>query len=162
VDHGQTPWSLKPVRLWSLHPAELDVKGLVACWREGLLARAVLHGQTRGYKNHPQLDRFKAQPDPQAALDTFLAALCDEADVRGYHFAREKLDKHRVALASMTVTDQQIALEWNHLAAKLAVRDTPRYQAMNNRQPRPHPLFQIISGSIEPWEKAASAASGKN
>jgi hypothetical protein len=29
---------------------------LVAVWREGLLAQAVLQGKTNGYKNHPQLD----------------------------------------------------------------------------------------------------------
>lgn len=43
------------MRLWSLHPQYLDAKGLVALWREGLLAQAVLAGQTRGYKRHPQL-----------------------------------------------------------------------------------------------------------
>ena len=46
------------MRLWSLHPKYLDIKGLVACWREGLLARKVLLDQTKGYKNHPQLIRF--------------------------------------------------------------------------------------------------------
>nr|WP_243687290.1 pyrimidine dimer DNA glycosylase/endonuclease V [Methanobacterium formicicum] len=49
------------MRLWSLHPKYLDVKGLVALWREGLLARAVLKGKTKGYTNHPQLIRFKNQ-----------------------------------------------------------------------------------------------------
>ena len=32
------------MRLWSLHPCYLDPAGLVAVWREGLLARAVLRG----------------------------------------------------------------------------------------------------------------------
>ena len=32
------------MRLWSLSPRYLDVKGLVAVWREGLLADAVLLG----------------------------------------------------------------------------------------------------------------------
>jgi hypothetical protein len=43
------------MRLWSLHPQYLDPAGLVAVWREGLLARAVFAGQTTGYKHHPQL-----------------------------------------------------------------------------------------------------------
>jgi len=30
------------MRLWSLHPRYLDAKGLVALWREGLLAQKVL------------------------------------------------------------------------------------------------------------------------
>jgi hypothetical protein len=29
-------------RIWSLHPKYLDARGLVALWREGLLAQAVL------------------------------------------------------------------------------------------------------------------------
>ncbi len=144
------------MRLWSLHPQDLDVRGLVACWREGLLARAVLTGQTRGYKNHPQLDRFKAQPDPVAALDVFLNALCDEADQRGYHFAREKLGPVTLPPGSMTVTDGQLELEWNHLLAKVAIRDPKRHLAMAGQQPRPHPLFRIIPGSVEHWEKATS------
>jgi hypothetical protein len=43
------------MRLWSLHPQYLDPQGLVALWREALLAQAVLRGKTRGYKHHPQL-----------------------------------------------------------------------------------------------------------
>ena len=38
------------MRLWSLHPRYFDSKGLTAAWREALLARAVLTGQTRGYR----------------------------------------------------------------------------------------------------------------
>lgn len=60
------------MRLWSLHPKYLDVKGLVALWREGLLARAVLKGKTKGYTNHTQLIRFKKQKNPVLFLDTFL------------------------------------------------------------------------------------------
>ncbi|MEM3714836.1 MAG: pyrimidine dimer DNA glycosylase/endonuclease V [Nitrososphaeria archaeon] len=40
------------MRLWSIHPKYLDQKGLVACWREGLLAKKVLLGKVKGYKNH--------------------------------------------------------------------------------------------------------------
>ncbi len=40
------------MRLWSLHPKYLDVKGLVRAWREGLLARKALGGETKGYRNH--------------------------------------------------------------------------------------------------------------
>ena len=47
------------MRLWSVHPKYLDSKGLVALWREALLAKQVLEGGTKGYRNHPQLDRFK-------------------------------------------------------------------------------------------------------
>ncbi len=36
------------MRIWTLHPQYLDRQGLVALWREGLLAQEVLRGQTRG------------------------------------------------------------------------------------------------------------------
>ncbi|MGA2330816.1 MAG: pyrimidine dimer DNA glycosylase/endonuclease V [Syntrophales bacterium] len=48
------------MRLWSLHPGYVDARGLVALWREGMLARKVLQHQTKGYKNHLQLHRFSA------------------------------------------------------------------------------------------------------
>jgi hypothetical protein len=38
----------------------LDGRGLVALWREALLAQAVLRGRTRGYR-HPQLARFRSR-----------------------------------------------------------------------------------------------------
>ena len=56
------------MRLWSLHPALLDRAGIVACWRESLLAQAVLAGRTRGYTRHPQLARFRAHPEPTVAI----------------------------------------------------------------------------------------------
>jgi hypothetical protein len=33
------------MRLWSLHPEYLDANGLVALWREALLAQAFLQGK---------------------------------------------------------------------------------------------------------------------
>ena len=57
-----------PVRIWSLHPDHLDRQGLTACWRETLLAQAVLAGRTRGYTRHPQLARFQELPDPLGAV----------------------------------------------------------------------------------------------
>jgi len=44
------------MRIWSLHPKYLDSKGMVALWREALLAKQVLLNKTKGYKNHPQLN----------------------------------------------------------------------------------------------------------
>jgi hypothetical protein len=42
------------MRVWSLHPQHLDGKALVALWREGLLALAVVQGRSCGYRHHPQ------------------------------------------------------------------------------------------------------------
>lgn len=79
------------MRLWSLHPVYLDSKGLVAGWREALLAQKVLRGATHGYRSHPQLQRFKEAPDPQAAMSAFLRGLQEEATRRGYNFDAGKI-----------------------------------------------------------------------
>ena len=84
------------MRLWSLHPKYLDAQGLVALWREGLLARAVLRGNTRGYKHHPQLDRFTAHAQPRLAINAYLAGVHAEAEARGYSFDRTKIGPVKV------------------------------------------------------------------
>jgi len=60
------------MRIWSLHPKYLDTKGLVELWRETLLAKHVLEGKTKGYKNHPQLNRFKIYSKPLEAINFYL------------------------------------------------------------------------------------------
>lgn len=144
------------MRIWTLHPSLLDSKGLVACWRETLLAQHVLSGTTRGYRNHPQLDRFKAHAQPLSAVCTYLHHLADEADARGYKF-----DRTRVALtpahdlAPITVTTGQVAYELAFLQAKVQGRNplwyTQTLQGLTN--PPLHPLFQEVPGPIEAWEK---------
>ncbi len=156
------------MRLWSLHPRYLDAAGLVAVWREGLLARAVLAGRTKGYAHHPQLQRFRAARRPLAAIDTYLAAVCDEADHRGYRFDRSKLGRARMR-TKLPVTRGQLAYEWTHLAAKLRKR-RPAWLRELRREgripsasrsssrfvPRPHPLFRAVAGGIEAWEVVKS------
>ena len=141
------------MRLWTLHPKYLDAKGLVALWREGLLARAVLAGQTKGYTRHPQLERFRAYPVPLAAIDRYLALVCDEADARGYRFDRSKLAPSPEPVR-LPASDGQLAYEWTHLRVKLQVRDPERLATWRAvRQPEPHPLFDVSPGPIAPWER---------
>ena len=102
------------MRLWSLHPSYLDAKGLVALWRETLLAQKVLKGETKGYKNHPQLERFKAVPDPLAAVASFLQGVYDEAVKRGYKFDKSKIGEGRYQ-AKIPVTSGQMQYETDHL-----------------------------------------------
>ena len=139
------------MRLWSLHPHYLDAKGLVACWREGLLARKVLLGETRGYTNHPQLERFRVTKDPVAFIDAYLNSICDEAERRGYNFDRSKLGASTTQ-PKMKVTSGQVAYEWRHLKEKLKLRDPDRLGTFD-ANPAPHPLFRIVIGEIESWEK---------
>jgi hypothetical protein len=56
------------MRLWSIHPGYLDAKGLVALWREALLAQNVLLRNTKGYKKHPQLEQFNNTSNPIGAI----------------------------------------------------------------------------------------------
>jgi hypothetical protein len=142
------------MRLWSLHPRYLDAKGLVALWREGLLAQAVLAGLTRGYRNHPQLDRFREHADPAAAIAVYLGDVADEAHERGYNFDRSKLQAKTTSLR-LSVTDGQLAHEWQHLLAKLRDRDPARHDRYASiAAPDPHPLFVVVPGPIAAWERA--------
>ena len=146
------------MRLWSLHPSQLDVQGLVALWREGLLALAVAKGKTRGYRNHPQLIRFTRCRDPVAALERYLLAVHTEASERGYAFDRSKLAAKAGAgrsRARLTVTQGQLDYEWQHLLRKLHRRDRARWARQRLANPTAHPVFKIVAGPIEPWERPA-------
>ena len=141
------------MRLWSLHPRHLDAKGLVALWREGLLARAVLAGKTRGYRHHPQLERFRAARDPLVAIDRYLAVVVDEADARGYRFDATKLGRTRRRVFA-EVTRGQLEHERRHLLKKLAMRDRARWRALRGVDVDVHPCFALVDGGVASWERA--------
>lgn len=145
------------MRLWSLHPRHLDRQGLTGGWREALLAQAVLAGRTRGYRAHPQLERFREHPRPEAAIGAYLAVLAEEATTRGYRFDRSRIDRppHRgAAPASIPVTSGQLALEWAHLLAKLEHRSPECWQRERLLSiPEPHPLFTVVPGAVASWER---------
>lgn len=140
------------MRLWTLHPKHLDRQGLLALWREGLLARAVLRGQTRGYRHHPQLERFRGHAAPELAIDVYLAAVQEEAATRGYLFDRSKLGVIE-RVPGIAATEGQLAYEWQHLLRKLAVRDPPLAARWRDEPPACHPLFVVGPGPIAPWER---------
>ena len=141
------------MRLWSLHPRYLDRQGLTACWREALLAQAVLAGRTKGYTRHPQLERFRLAPDPRAAVGDYLAAVADEADERGYRYDRGKIESRGAGPGSMTVTTGQLAHEWGHLTRKLEQRSPDWLAALQcTGVPEPHRLFRAVPGEVEGWE----------
>jgi hypothetical protein len=143
------------VRLWSLHPRYLDAQGLVALWREGLLAQAVLAGRTRGYRHHPQLARFSAAPSPRRCIAAYLRAVHEEAVRRGYRFDAAKLGRGG-ALKPLPVTKGQLAYEWAHLARKLR-RRAPSWLRQLKREASlfPHPLFRVVAGGVAAWERAS-------
>lgn len=144
------------MRLWSLHPRYLDPQGLVALWREALLARAVLRGETKGYRNHPQLDRFRSHAAPVAAINAYLAAVHGEAVARGYAFDGSKFDREPSG-APLSVTDGQVAYEWEHLLQKLSKRSPALYESWRAcLAPECHPLFVVRPGELEPWERTSA------
>lgn len=162
------------MRIWSLHPCLLDRRALVACWRETLLAQKVLRGLTRGYTNHPQLIRFRAHPQPLEAVAAYLSGLADEADARGYSFNRaligagksvgkncaDKAENPYASVSLIPVPLGQLEYELAFLQHKVAGRDpewehrlSERLAARGELAACAHPLFEVVPGTIEPWEK---------
>jgi hypothetical protein len=141
------------MRLWSLHPSTLDRMGLVAVWREGLLAQKVLLGQTKGYRFHPQLNRFRTSKNPTAAIGAYLWAVLDEAKIRGYNFDASKIATRRLPF-SIPVTRGQLDFERQHLMKKLRIRDQVRFRILGATIARPHPMLRVVAGGLEPWETA--------
>jgi hypothetical protein len=145
------------MRLWTVHPRYLDAKGLVAAWRESLLAQKVLLGRTSGYRHHPQLERFRASADPVASIGAYLTALHEEASARGYRFDAGRIEKPG-ACAPLPETEGQLRFEWKHLRRKLQGRAPERFGAIRPiALPDPHPLFTIVPGPRRSWERSGPA-----
>ncbi|PIR16242.1 MAG: DNA lyase [Elusimicrobia bacterium CG11_big_fil_rev_8_21_14_0_20_64_6] len=141
------------MRLWTIHPKYLDPQGLVALWREALLAKAVLQGKTKGYRNHPQLERFRAHPAPRAAINAYLAGVHAEAVSRGYSFNPDKIGPVR-RIKAIAATRGQLLYEWKHLLRKLSKRNPALYRKrLGVRSPEGHPLFRVVRGPVASWER---------
>jgi len=141
------------VRLWTLHPKYLDAQGLVALWREALLAQAVLRGRTLGYTRHPQLDRFREHPAPRSAINAFLAEVHRESLRRGYSFDASKVGRVR-SECRIATTSGQLEHEWQHLKRKLRMRSRDDYARVRRIDtPVANPLFTVSPGPVAPWER---------
>ncbi len=142
------------MRLWSLNPKYLDRQGLLAVWREALLAKKVLEGKTKGYKNHPQLIRFRESRDTLAYVDAYLYGIYLEALSRGYKFSREKIDNLKILNKKIRVNSGQLTYEFAHLLNKLKTRDSKQFGKLKDiKRPEVHFLFKVIPGKEEKWEK---------
>jgi hypothetical protein len=140
------------MRLWSLHPKYLDSKGLVAVWREALLAKNVLEGKTKGYKHHPQLNRFIISAKPIDAINQYLLDIHKEAKYRNYNFNYKKINLN-FEPTQLIVTIGQLEYEAKHLLSKLKIRSTEKYIELKSLKTFiPHPLFNIVPGDRETWE----------
>ncbi len=145
------------MRIWTVHPQYLDRQGLIALWREGLLAQKVLLGQTKGYRNHPQLVRFKKQKDPVAAIATYLTEIHGEAERRGYRFDKTKICPRKTK-EKLVATRGQLLYEWEHLKRKILMRGgCPRVIYSGRTLPSAHPFFRIVAGGVSSGEKVNQA-----
>lgn len=142
------------MRLWSLNPKYLDRQGLIALWREGLLAKNVLEGKTKGYKNHPQLERFKKTNDPIKYINFYLGVVRKEAAGRSYNFSADKIEEIKTLEEKITISEGQITYEFEHLARKLEKRDPKRREELRKiDKAELHEMFISMPGEIEEWEK---------
>jgi len=141
------------MRLWSLHPKHLDARGLVALWREALLAQAVLAGKTHGYTKHPQLERFRASKAPLKAIGAYLSEVAREGERRGYKFNSGKIIFPKERSARIAVTDGQLRHEWLHLEKKLLARNREKLAENARAKASAHPIFAVRKGKKEGWEK---------
>lgn len=141
------------MRLWSIHPCYLDAKGLVALWREGLLAKKVLEGKTKGYTKHPQLERFRKTKNAVSAINYYLSEVFAEAEKREYNFNKNKISRN-FSSVKIPVTAGQIKFEAAHLKKKLQHRNPTQFLKLSKiKKIKSHLLFQIVKGKIERWEK---------
>jgi len=167
------------MRLWSIHPSYLDTKGLVASWREALLAQKVLIGETKGYTKHPQLQRFRecklkkkieaSCADSVAAVGAFLHGIHSEAIKRNYNFDHSKIlyYKEMEIENRIPVKYGQLQYEFSWLLSKLKERDPKKYKELSKLPKdgdkfiglQPHPCFEVINNdmSVESWEKISES-----
>jgi len=155
------------MRLWTIHPKYLDTKGLLAAWREGLLAQKVLAEGTRGYRNHPQLERFKASGKALESMTAYLIDLHVEASRRGYAFDVSKIgikggSGGRRAGASaeggapdrIPVASGQIEYEFELLKTKLETRDRAKLaELLRVETIELNAAFGKIEGGVASWER---------
>lgn len=141
------------MRIWSFHPRYLDKQGLLALWRETLLAKQVLRGKTRGYKNHPQLNRFKETENPLDCINQYLSIVYRESAKRGYNFDRNKVEWN-FKPSKLKVNSAQLSYETKHFLNKLKNRNLEKYNKLSREKEfEPHPMFKVVKGQIEEWER---------
>jgi hypothetical protein len=150
------------MRIWSLHPRYLDSKGLVALWRETLLAKHVLEGKTKGYKNHPQLSRFKEAKYPLDLINQYLSEVYSEALSRNFCFDEQKIN-WKFRKSRVSVSKGQLMYELEHLLNKLKKRDYDKYRELKSKKTfDSHPIFKLVNGEVEEWEILADTMKNAN
>ena len=114
----------------------------------------MLLGRTRGYKHHPQLQRFRGAADPVAFIAGYLRVVAEEAASRGYAFDAARIVVTSSPVRPIAETKGQLLYEWEHLGRKLARRSPEWYRdRVTGARPSAHPLFRIVAGGVRDWER---------
>ena len=141
------------MRLWSLHPRYLDPQGWSRCG-ETLLARKVLRGETRGYRHHPQLQRFREARDPQSAIDAYLPRSTPRRRRAATRSTRTSSMPTRARKDPGRARATRRA-RMGHLIAQARVAQPGAHVRWRELQrPRTHPSFRVVAGGVADWERA--------
>jgi hypothetical protein len=139
------------MRIWTVHPRYLDVKGFVALWRETLLGMETLkkHVKCQHYipwYKHPQLAPFKAQSDPILYISNYLYLVLEESRRRNYNFDGSKLDAipYCENLPLIKASREVLVHEWLVCLGRYRVRSPKWFEEVKDISPLevdPHPLY---------------------
>jgi hypothetical protein len=59
----------------------------------------------------------------------------------------------------VAVTSGQLEHEWRHMLGKLRARSPERYRRWRGLEsPEAHPMFEVVAGPVEPWERQGDLA----
>lgn len=109
--------------------------------------------ETKGYRYHPQLKRFKEAADPAAAIASYLEEVYKEGKRREYRFNRCKICAAS-SVERLPITRGQLGYEFDLLCNKLSSRDPERCKELKDVEDiEPHPLFFAIEGGVAEWER---------
>lgn len=157
------------MRLWSFHPSYLDNIGLARLYNEGIGGIRAIRGEQKMHLNHPQLTRFKVCCDNHTyiILSAYLRVVHNELELRGmvndgkfkHDLLLNYLFQNTKDLFNITVNSSQINGEIVHFINKTKTQKG-RYindnlkQAIAAKNILPHPLFTVVPGPVESWEKS--------
>nr|MDA3929795.1 hypothetical protein [Prolixibacteraceae bacterium] len=100
-----------------------------------------------------QLERFKTTKNPINTINFYLESIWLEATRRRYNFDKSKFERV-LNIEQIDVTSGQLNFEKKHLLTKLKIRDLKKYDEFAGVSDiEIHPLFHLIDGEIESWEK---------
>lgn len=130
--------------LWTVHPKYLDKQGLIALWREGLLAQKSLNGELDIELNNQVWQQFKNSENPLKAIGTYLSFIASEGARRGYKLGHEKIIYPNFDDNKFDIRPQDLIFEMKHLRDKLKLRDKNKWHEVNQvEQVEPNPAFRL-------------------